>query len=111
LRTVGHSGRVVAFEPQPEMAEAIRRMQERFDWANLEVLNVALSDAEGTLNLARDRIGDGSASLEASRHRAGQDRRELPAILDGVRSSVVLPVQPSCPGANSPWPDRERRAI
>jgi FkbM family methyltransferase len=75
LRAVGHSGRVVAFEPQPEMAEAIRRMRARFDWANLEVFNVALSDAEGTLNLARDRIGDGSASLEASRHRAGQDRQ------------------------------------
>jgi FkbM family methyltransferase len=111
LRAVGRSGRVVAFEPQSEMADAIRQKQARFDWANLEVINVALSDAEGTLNLARDRIGDGSASLEASRHRAGQDRHELPAILDGVRSSVVLPVQPSCPRANSPWPDRERRAI
>jgi len=78
LRTVGRSGRVVAFEPQPEMAEAIRRIRARFDWANLEVLNVALSDAEGTLNLARDWVGDGAASLEASRHRAGQDTFEVP---------------------------------
>jgi FkbM family methyltransferase len=78
LRAVGRSGRVVAFEPQPEMAEAIGQKQVRFDWANLEIINVALSDAEGTLNLARDRIGDGSASLEASRHRAGQDRLDVP---------------------------------
>src|SRR5215510_11863394 len=78
LRAVGNSGRVVAFEPQPEMAEAIRRLQARFDWANLEVVNVALSSAEGTLNLARDRIGDGSASLESSRQRAGQDRLGVP---------------------------------
>jgi FkbM family methyltransferase len=77
LRAVGRSGRVVAFEPQPEMAEAIRQKQARFDWVNLEVVNVALSDAEGKLNLARDRIGDGSASLETSRHRAGQDTLDV----------------------------------
>ena len=47
LRAVGRSGRVVAFEPQPEMAEAIRQKQARFDWANLEI--VALSDAEGEI--------------------------------------------------------------
>src|SRR5881394_3664503 len=72
LRAVGRSGRVVAFEPQPEMAETIRQKQARFDWANLEIINVALSDTEGKSNLARDSIGDGSASLETSRHRAGQ---------------------------------------
>jgi FkbM family methyltransferase len=86
LRAVGRSGRVVAFEPQPEMAEAIRQKQARFDWANLEIVNVALSDAEGKLNLARDRIGDGSASLETSRHRAGQDRLDVP-----VRRLDALP--------------------
>jgi precorrin-6B methylase 2 len=37
LRAVGHAGRVVAFEPQPEMAEAIRQKQARFDWTNLRV--------------------------------------------------------------------------
>lgn len=86
LRAVGRSGRVVAFEPQPEMAEAIRQKQARFDWKNLEVVNVALSDAEGQLNLARDRIGDGSASLETSRHRAGQDNLDVP-----VRRLDALP--------------------
>ncbi len=30
------------------------------------------------MNLARDRVGDGSASLETSRHRAGQDRLDVP---------------------------------
>ena len=57
LRAVGRAGRVVAFEPQPEMAEAIRQKQARFGWTNIEIINVALSDAEGTLNLARDRVG------------------------------------------------------
>ena len=93
LRAVGCSGRVVAFEPQPEMAEAIRQKQARFDWANLQIINVALSDSEGKMNLARDRIGDGSASLEASRHRAGQDRLGVPvtrldALPDGLLADL-----------------------
>jgi len=90
LRAVGRSGRVIAFEPQPEMAEAIRQKQARFDWANLEIVNVALSDAEGKLNLARDRIGDGSASLETSRHRAGQDRLDVAVTrLDALPADML----------------------
>jgi FkbM family methyltransferase len=88
LRAVGRSGRVVAFEPPPEMAEAIRQKQARFDWANLEI--VALSDAEGKLNLARDRVGDGSASLETSRHRAGQDRLDVAVTrLDALPADML----------------------
>jgi FkbM family methyltransferase len=90
LRAVGRSGRVIAFEPQPEMAAAIRRKQARFDWKTLEIINVALSDAEGQLNLARDRIGDGSASLETSRHRAGQDRLDVPVKrLDALADDLL----------------------
>ena len=89
LRAVGPSGRVVAFEPQSEMAEAIRQKQARFGWANLGVIEVALSDAEGKLKLARDRVGDGSASLEASRHRAGQDTFEVPVTrLDALSDDL-----------------------
>lgn len=90
LRAVGRAGRVVAFEPQPEMAEAIRQKQARFGWGNLKVVNVALSQAEGKLHLARDRIGDGSASLEASRHRAGQDTFEVPVSrLDALAGDLL----------------------
>ena len=90
LRAVGRSGRVVAFEPQPEMAETIRQKQARFDWANLEIINVALSDAEGKSNLARDSIGDGSASLETSRHRAGQDSFDVPVTrLDAIPDDLL----------------------
>jgi FkbM family methyltransferase len=89
LRAVGRAGRVVAFEPQPEMAEAIRQKQARFDWANLRVIEVALSDAEGKLNLARDWVGDGAASLEASRHRVGQDTFEVPVTrLDALSDDL-----------------------
>jgi O-antigen ligase len=67
LRAVGTSGRVIAFEPQPEMRDAIARLKRRFGWLNLNVLNVALSDHDGHSRLSRQKIGDGSASLEQSR--------------------------------------------
>jgi FkbM family methyltransferase len=59
-RAVGPFGRVIAFEPQPEMADYIRRRRLR----NVEVVNVALSDHAGSAALSRKRVGDGSASLE-----------------------------------------------
>lgn len=68
-RAVGPSGHVVAFEPQPEMRDGIEHLKRRFDWSNLEVINVALSDTTGTMNLSRQKVGDGSATLEvACRH-------------------------------------------
>lgn len=58
-RAVGPRGRVMAFEPQPEMADYIKRRYIR----NVEVVNVALSDHSGSASLSRKRVGDGSASL------------------------------------------------
>jgi len=58
-RAVGPTGKVIAFEPQPEMVDYIRSRRLR----NVEVINVALSDHTGTANLSRKRVGDGSASL------------------------------------------------
>lgn len=71
-RAVGVSGRVVAFEPQPEMRDAIINLKRWFGWVNLKVLNLALSDRDGRGNLSRQKIGDGSASLEASRQLRGE---------------------------------------
>ena len=58
-RAVGSNGRVIAFEPQPEMAGYIERRRLR----NVEVVNTALSDHSGIASLSRKRVGDGSASL------------------------------------------------
>src|ERR1700677_4024093 len=69
-RAVGPSGSVIAFEPQPEMRDSIERRKSRFDWRNLRVMNVALSDSDGRMNLSRRTIGDGSATLEVARRRS-----------------------------------------
>src|ERR1700679_2378598 len=74
MRAVGRSGRVIAFEPQPEMRDSIERRKLRFDWRNLRVMNVALSNSDGSMNLSRQRVGDGSATLEVARRRSTDAR-------------------------------------
>ena len=69
MRAVGPSGNVIAFEPQLEMCDGIERQKLRFNWSNLRVMNAALSDLDGQKSLSRQRIGDGSATLEATRRR------------------------------------------
>ncbi|WP_439369541.1 FkbM family methyltransferase [Bradyrhizobium sp. DASA03120] len=59
-KAVGPHGRVLAIEPQPEMAQYIR--QRRLG-PNVEIVNLALSDTDGVSQLSRKRPGDGSASL------------------------------------------------
>ena len=68
-RAVGPAGRVLAFEPQPEMIDYIEDKKSRFRLKNITTFNVALSNAAGTASLLRQRIGDGSASLEPERIR------------------------------------------
>ena len=69
MRAVGPSGNVIAFEPQPEMCEDIERQKLRLNCSKIRVMNVALSDLDGKKCLSRQRIGDGSATLEATRRR------------------------------------------
>ncbi|MBP1091957.1 FkbM family methyltransferase [Bradyrhizobium diazoefficiens] len=71
-RAVGPAGKVVAFEPQPEMARYIDRRKHSFRLKNVKVLNTALSKESGTATLTRRGVGDGSASLEPTRLQAEQ---------------------------------------
>jgi len=68
-RAVGETGRVLAFEPQPEMRTYIESRKASFGWRNVTVFETALSSAPGVAVLARQRIGDGSASLQPGRRR------------------------------------------
>jgi FkbM family methyltransferase len=72
-RAVGEAGRVLAFEPQPEMRIYIESRKANFGWRNVTVFETALSNAPGMAVLARQRIGDGSASLQPSRRRDGSE--------------------------------------
>jgi FkbM family methyltransferase len=89
-RAVGASGRIVAFDPQPEMCLAIADRRDRLGWRNLRVLNVGLSDSDGQMSLAREKVGDGSASLESSRRRAQDEVINVPVTrLDAMADDLL----------------------
>ena len=48
---VGDSGRIFAFEPQPELAAFVRRMVGAFGWSNVHVEEAALSAESGERTL------------------------------------------------------------
>ena len=82
-RAVGRSGKVMAFEPQPEMVNYIKSRKRSFGLDNVEIMLTALSDHRGTAQLTRQRIGDGSASLQLERQGSGSELITVPlALLD-----------------------------
>ncbi len=86
-RAVGATGRVLAFEPQPEMKSYIERRRANFGMQNVTVLGTALSSATGVAMLARERIGDGSASLQPDRRRHDAETIEVTlAKLDDLKN-------------------------
>lgn len=65
-RQTGPGGRVVAFEPQPEMNPRILRMARSFRLQNVSVESVGLSDHEGKTSLFRGGPGT-TGNLAANR--------------------------------------------
>ena len=62
-RAVGAAGKVIAFEPQPELAEYLQQAACDFRLTNVDVVNAAVSATPGTLKLYRP---DGQVSPSAT---------------------------------------------
>ena len=62
-RAVGPRGRVLAFEPQPELGAHLADVVEAFGLDNVELLPFALSDHNGESDLYRRGVGAGDASF------------------------------------------------
>lgn len=77
-RAVGPSGRVVSFEPQPDLRAELERMIASFRYRNIEVVPSALSDRPGTATLARVGEHSGGASLESHADAEGLTTFEVP---------------------------------
>jgi FkbM family methyltransferase len=62
-RAAGKNGRVIAFEPQPELKEHLATIRKSFRLENLEIENFGLSDEPGELLMRRPKAGAGAASF------------------------------------------------
>lgn len=83
-RLTGPRGKVVAFEPVPANAAAIRRNAALNRLNNVVVVEAAVSDSEGTAELRLD-PHPGGAVLAASSTRQGGERITVPLVtIDGL---------------------------
>ncbi|VAW75583.1 methyltransferase FkbM [hydrothermal vent metagenome] len=64
-RAVGPTGRVIAFEPQPELEKHLADVVGSFFLSNVEIVPHALSARPGDAVLYRRNVGSGDASFEA----------------------------------------------
>jgi len=62
-RAIGHKGKVIAFEAQPELEVYLHKIKNAFSLDNLEIVNYALSSEPGKMILKREHVGSGTASL------------------------------------------------
>jgi len=65
-RCVGPDGRVVAFEPQPELAVQLQELRRDFSLNRLEIVEAGLSSTAGVLTLRRPKDFWGGASFQGS---------------------------------------------
>jgi FkbM family methyltransferase len=62
-KKVGSNGRVISFEPQPELGAFLRDLTKSFKLDNVTIQNKGLSDKAGKLALFRNFVGSGGARL------------------------------------------------
>tara|TARA_B100000795_G_scaffold239134_1_gene200627 strand:- start:1367 stop:2089 length:723 start_codon:yes stop_codon:yes gene_type:complete len=87
-KMVTPGGKVLAFEPQPELCEEIIKI---CDWRGLQhvkVFNQGVSNKDGTLSLFRDGNGDGSATFEEYR-KNNQQTEKLNISVNTLDSFVM----------------------
>ena len=85
-RKAGKEGRVIAFEPQPELHAYLERMAGPFRWGNVTLGPFALSSHEGSAQLSRPRHW-GAASLEPVPEEGPVEHFEVPLTsLDAYRA-------------------------
>lgn len=77
-KAVGKNGRVIAFEPQPEMIDALKKLRHSFRFTQLEIAETGLSDEPGEAVLQRQMAHLGGASIA----------REIP----GADDSFTIPL-------------------
>ena len=62
-KIVGEKGKVVVFEPQPELGTYLESLRHSFQLNNLTIVSKALSSSPGRQKLFRFNVGHGGASL------------------------------------------------
>lgn len=77
-RCAGPHGRVVAFEPQPELTEYLGQLKRSFRLGNLTIVPAALSDHPGRLPLVRPRTHWGGASFHLGHEQPDCDVISVP---------------------------------
>lgn len=87
---VGSTGRVVAFEPQAELAARLRRVVDAFGWTNVDVRGQGLSDDSRQAEL---RAPPGAPSPRASFDRPRPNARV--ELVDVVRLDDVREADPA----------------
>jgi len=75
-RSVGKTGRVIAFEPQPEMIAELKNFKRSFRARNLEIIESGLSDTTGIATLRRG-AHTGGASIEPGARERDRSRNTV----------------------------------
>jgi FkbM family methyltransferase len=76
-RAAGANGRVVSFEPQPELGDHLQTIKRKFCLDNMTIANVGLSSRPDVLKLHRSKVGSGGASFH-HQDLAGLEELEVP---------------------------------
>jgi FkbM family methyltransferase len=78
-RAVGPSGKLVAFEAQPELGDHLRAVKHSFRLDNMSLVNQGLSSIAGVLTMRRTAAGSGMASFHNDAAE-GLDEIDIPVI-------------------------------
>jgi FkbM family methyltransferase len=68
-KAVGKNGKVISFEPQPELGAFLKEIKSSFSLNNIEIVNKGLSSKASQMNLYRRKIGDGGAMIESENNK------------------------------------------
>ena len=76
-KKVGKDGKVISFEPQPELGVFLKDMGKTFHLNNLTVVNKGVSSENGELTMIRGKVGSGGAQITKNADAAPENNERI----------------------------------
>ncbi len=98
-RLVGPNGKVLSFEPHPQVFQVLKRNINRNGYQNVKPYNCACGDMDGTINLFISNVNEGNHKIVANDYNKGSTEVDIVKLSKHIKENLPKIIKMDIEGA------------